>query len=247
MLQRRGSKRSHASQGKQQSGDDVALRAIEKERVKQYLRQVSGKFGLTYAQARALYNHWNKDIEPVKTKAALERQCQAPKPEEHNPKVEERREQLLSEFDHVSTRFAENYFPQGHSFPYDGKASVLDQDADQLTFEDYLGALEYLAKKGRVQDRLLFLFQLVDRDADGAITLREFMEILSPHSTLRDFNNDTALYGWIKKNFKLADVDRSGTLDFYECIGILEKHPTVYHQIGFNIDAVIDSIKAKDK
>ena len=67
----------------------------------------------------------------------------------------------------------------------------LNKDADSMQFEDYVSAIQYLHKHGRAEDRLLFLFQVVDTDADGAISYVELMELLTRHSKSEEKDNQS--------------------------------------------------------
>jgi len=116
-------------------------------------------------------------------------------------------------------------------------SSKLNKDANLLEFEDFVSGFVYLSRRGKPEDRLLFLFQTVDRDADGQINHHELMELLTTHCV--ETERQQALYTWVKKHFQQADVDKNGVLSFGECLTILRKHPTILNRIGFDMNSVL--------
>ena len=225
----------------------AAERAVEAERLRQLVRHLAQRSGLSTAQIRALHQFWTRDVEPYKQAASLEERFPVAALDHAG---ERRRAELGAEYARTARDFCAQVLPTDREHPFalfEGDAAAvarrLDHECDALSFDDYIAVLEQLAKGGRakVEDRLLFLFQSVDRDADGAISLAELMELLGGHCAGRQGQQE-ALYTWVKKNFQAADTDKSGSLDFFECLTILRKHPSILHDVTLNVDVLIKSL-----
>jgi Ca2+-binding EF-hand superfamily protein len=225
----------------------AAERAVEAERLRQLVRHLAQRSSFSVAQIRALHQLWTRDVEPYKQAASLEQRFPVAALDHAG---ERRRAELGAEYARTARDFCAQVLPTDREHPFalfEGDAAAvarrLDRECDALSFDDYIAVLEQLAKGGRakVEDRLLFLFQSVDRDADGAISLAELMELLGGHCAGRQGQQE-ALYTWVKKNFQAADTDKSGSLDFFECLTILRKHPSILHDVTLNVDVLIKSL-----
>lgn len=96
----------------------TSVRAIEQERIKQQLRNVAKKQNITYAQAKALYQHYRNVLEPLKPESI----AQSLNLEYFDHGQTKLQEDFHEELRDVARKFGESFFSGNHPFPYDGSA-----------------------------------------------------------------------------------------------------------------------------
>jgi Ca2+-binding EF-hand superfamily protein len=126
--------------------------------------------------------------------------------------------------------------------------TLFDSNKDgRITFVEYLSGLSVLCSRGRIDEKVLFAFQIYDMDGDGKISKQELSEML--RATLEENTlkvTKKQMKNIIEYTFEQADKNQDGFIDMTEFRKLSDEDRTMLSNMTIDFKAVIDSAKVEN-
>ena len=201
------------------SASRAGAEALARERHKQMIAEVAKRNRITVKQCVAFFRHYRE--------------------------VQNERKRTIEDLGYEYDRNFAIEFLEGEESDAEEKAKQLEElhRAHELTFSEYMLGVLYLVRHGSGIERLRYLYQFYDLDADGNVTFKEMHAMLSDHSSSASDGRSEATYTWLKKHFRQADKSGDGLLSFHESVAVLRKHENMMKTIEIDLDRLLAMLK----